>query len=192
MSNNETLTWYAGVFKNWQVKACGHKPTAEMLEQVHLLGLRPGKQALANAMCLRPEGVSNPQIIAACGNPQLNRMRGLISDGLFKRHPAPMNPQGHTVYKCTITPKGEKRIETARKAAAELAAKGEVTETAKPKAKPAKAAKRASKPTGKVKTVEATKVAPAEKPVSEPATASQLPTPSLISDDVAAMQSPTL
>jgi len=155
----DATNWYAGSFKNWSTKALGSKPTADQLEAIHLLGLRPGKQALANAMALRPEGVTNAQIIQACGNPQLNRMRGLIADKLVKREPVPMTGAGHTVYKLVLTPKGEQRISKAREriAAAEAEGAGEA---------PAKPVKRAA---GKPKAKGAPKAPKAEKRTSEPA-----------------------
>ena len=161
----DATNWYAGSFKNWSIKALGAKPTADQLEAIHLLGLRPGKQALANAMALRPEGVTNAQIIQACGNPQLNRMRGLIADKLVKREPVPMTGNGHTVYKLVLTPKGEQRISKAREriAAAELEGAGEV---------PAKPVKKAA---GKPKAKGAPKAPKAEKPASEPAKPAEPP-----------------
>lgn len=132
--------WYANTFKAWQVKQVGPKPTAEMLATVHGLGLRPGKQALANAMALRDCGVTGAQIVMVCGAPQLNRMRGLISDGHVKREAVPPNELGHAVYKITLTPKGAKRIKGQVAAGDKAALNGDADE-----AKPAKA-KRTSKP----------------------------------------------
>jgi len=86
--------WYATVFSNWQTKQLGAQPTNEQLGIIHALGARPGKQAMANAMALRDQGVTGNQIKAAAslfdGNPtpQLNKMRGFITDALVKRLPA--------------------------------------------------------------------------------------------------------
>ncbi len=117
-TNTSPATFYnskpmgEGGFKGWSTKHLGSKPTDDMLTTVHKLGLRPGKQALANAMALRPEGVSGSQIVMATGAPQLNRMRGLIAAGVVKRDMnAPANPQGQSVYKLDLTPKGTKVIE---------------------------------------------------------------------------------
>lgn len=128
-----------GGFKGWSVKHLGNKPTDDMLNAVHQLGLRPGKQALANAMALRPEGVSGSQIVMATGAPQLNRMRGLIAAGVVKRDlNAPANPQGQAVYKINLTPKGDKVITAQAAKADKLALDGG---TEKPtKAKKAKGA----------------------------------------------------
>lgn len=134
MTDNAQAGHYAPMFKAWQVKVLGSKPTPDMLATVHGLGLRAGKQALANAMALRPEGVSGAQIVMACGAPQLNRMRGLIGAGVVKRDMnVSKNAQGHTVYKLTLTPRGEAAI----KRATDAAAKAALPVTAKP-AKPAK------------------------------------------------------
>ena len=139
----DVTTFYAPMFKAWS-KAHGSKPTAEMLNSVHGLGARPGKQALASAMALRPEGVTGSQIILATGAPQLNKMRGFITDALLKRLPAPPSAEGHKVYRLELTAKGKARIESAAKREAALAAAGKAADGDKP-AKPAKA-KPASKP----------------------------------------------
>ena len=92
---------------------------------------------LANAMALRPQGVTGSEIVIACGAPQLNRMRGLVSDGVFKREPHdPRN--GHTVYKMVLTPKGEKAVAKAESAPA--------PDTGDAKVKPAKVTKAKRKP----------------------------------------------
>ena len=128
-----TLGFYKPFFDAWQVKVHGPKPTAEMLSKVEGLGLRPGKQALACAMSLRDTGVTGPQIVMVCGAPQLNRMRGLIGGGLFKRVVIPANELGHTVYKCLVTPKGESEIKRIAKVLVNATAS-----TDAPKPKPAR------------------------------------------------------
>lgn len=151
--------WYTHTFKGWQGKLYGSKPTAELLASIHNLGARPGKQAMACAMALRPEGVTNAQIVMVCGAPQLNKMRGFITDGLLKRVPVAPDANGHSVYKLELTGKGSKRIETTL---AWLAKAAEAAEGDKP-------AKAAGKPKGKAKAKKAAKAKPAETPVSEPA-----------------------
>src|SRR6478735_9129383 len=97
MSKNIIGT-YADVLKGWQGKLLGSKPAVEAFDTIHKLGARPGKQALANAMALRPEGVTGSEIVIACGAAQLDKMRGFIADGLLKREAVPPR-NGHTVYK---------------------------------------------------------------------------------------------
>ena len=143
--------WYADVFKAWP-KAVGPKPTADMLNTIHQLGARPGKQAMANAMAMRPEGVTGSEIVIVCGAPQLNKMRGFITDNLLKREAVPPR-NNHTVYKLTLTPKGANRI----KGKAEAAAKADAAD------KPAKA-----KAPRKPKAPKAPKAEPV--PVTEPVT----------------------
>jgi hypothetical protein len=156
-AHNDALNAYKPLFANWQAKVVGSKPTAEVLAKVHGLGLRPGKQAIACAMALRDEGVTGPQIVMVCGAPQLNRMRGLISGGLFKRVVVPANEQGHTVYKCSVTPKGEAEIKRIAKVLANASTSTEV-----PKAAVKAPRKQAAKPaTGKVMT-------PVAKPADDP------------------------
>lgn len=142
MSNANVTTHYAETFKSWAGNLLGPKPTAEMLLNIHRLGARPGKQALACAMALREKGVTAGQIVIACGAPQLNKMRGFITDALLKRLAAPKTTEGHTVYKLELTAKGKQRVERTAKAEQKATEAGEaVTDTAKP----AKA-KRTSKP----------------------------------------------
>lgn len=138
----DATTFYASNFKNWSTSKLGPKPTAEQLDAVHNLGARPGKQALAIAMGLREVGVTGSQIVMATGAPQLNKMRGFITDAFLKRLPAPAGENGHTVYKLAVTPKGTQRIERTLKAAAKQAE----AEKADGEAKPVKAKKAASKP----------------------------------------------
>jgi len=121
-SNNDVLGHYANYFKNWQVKLVGSKPTETMLDHIHKLGARPGKQALANAMSLRPEGVTGSQIVITCGAPQLNKMRGFVSDGLLKREATPKLGD-HTVYKNTVTAKGLAKIKAFKADTAKVTAK---------------------------------------------------------------------
>jgi hypothetical protein len=157
----DAAKWYASNFKQWDVKRLGARPTGEQLLNVHRLGLRPGKQALACAMSLRDTGVTNSQIVIACGAPQLNRMRGLVDDRLFHREPASPGVNNHMVYKNTLTQKARDRIERVakREADAAIAEAAAVTDASKP-AKATKVAggkKATSKPrkgNGKVTTVE--------------------------------------
>jgi hypothetical protein len=149
-NKTDVTSYYAPMFKAWS-KAHGSKPTAEMLISVHGLGARPGKQALASAMALRPEGVTGSQIILATGAPQLNKMRGFITDGVLKRLPAPPSAEGHKVYRLELTAKGKQRIASTAAREAKLNEAGKATDAvekpAKVKAKPAK--KAASKPAAK-------------------------------------------
>lgn len=148
--HNEVTKGYSNFFKSWQAKQLGPKPTGEQLLNVHRLGLRQGKQALACAMSLRDCGVTNGQIVIACGAPQLNRMRGLVTDRLFERTPMPQTAESHMVYKHVITPKGMQRINRAAANEAKAVQEAAAVPTSEPvAAKPAKAkakAKRASKP----------------------------------------------
>lgn len=169
MSKVDNVTgWYANVFKHWPVKMIGPQPNSAQLETIHLLGARPGKQALANAMALRDTGVTGAQIVMACGAPQLNKMRGFVTDGLMKFEAVPPAENNHKVYKLVVTAKGQARIERAHKALADAAANA----TAE---KPAKAATKAKgKAKGKKATVEAPK---AETVTSEPATVNEAQAP---------------
>lgn len=139
--NSKVTSHYADVFKVWQAALVGPKPTAEMLTNVHRLGLRPGKQALANAMACRDKGVTAGQIVIACGAPQLNKMRDLITDALVKRVAVPKTPEGHTVYKLELTAKGKARIERSVKAEVKAEEAGKATGD-----KPAAKAKGTRKP----------------------------------------------
>lgn len=171
MSNSNETNWYGHVFKAWQVKLLGSKPTADMLAQIHKLNARPGKQALACAMALRPEGVTGAQIVIACGAPQLNKMRGFITDSLLKRLPVSAAANGHQVYKLELTAKGLQRIKQAEARAAKQAEAGTAEADT---VKPAKAKKQAVKASGKAKGARKAKVkaeaAPVETATSEAVT----------------------
>ena len=133
MSKQTNATgWYGTYFKAWQVKLLGPKPTEAQLATIHGLGARPGKQALANAMALRDCGVTGSQIVIACGAPQLNKMRGFITDGLLKREAVPAAGT-HTVYKLTLTAKGATRVKAADAKVANVAAPAKVKAAPKPR-----------------------------------------------------------
>ena len=161
---NNATGWYSNVFKHWPTKLVGVQPTATQLDTIHLLGARPGKQALANAMALRDGGVTGGQIQIACGAPQLNKMRGFVTDGLMKFEATPPAENGHKVYKLVVTSKGQARIERARKAIEAAAANAGAEKPVKAKAKRKAKAKPASEPVVTTDTVtegQATQQAPA-------------------------------
>lgn len=136
--------YYKPYFDVWQSKLHGSKPTNEMFEAVHGLGLAPGKQAMACAMSLRPEGTTGPQIVLVCGKPQLNRMRGLIKGGMFKQHVVANDALNHVVYKCEVSAAGKaeiKRIAAAKANAQASTAAPKAAIKAKPKAQPVATAK---------------------------------------------------
>lgn len=150
----DASTFYANAFKAWP-KQAGAKPTAAMLQTIHGLGLRPGKQALANAMYLREGGATNGQVILALeagfksGGPQLNRMRDLVSKGLVRMVEAPVAEGAVKVYRIALTKKGEAKAGKTTAAKADKPAKAE---------KPAKAADK-----------------PAETPAAAPQAAAEAP-----------------
>lgn len=128
--SNDVLGHYTNLFKAWSVSQLGPKPTEAQLATVHGLGYRPGKQALASAMGLREAGVTAPQMVQATGGPQLNKMRGAIKSGWLKREAAPANDAGHTVYKLTLTTKGQAKVTKAAETA-----KADAANTGTPKVK---------------------------------------------------------
>lgn len=130
---NDALKAHAEFFKVWPVKFAGQKPTGEQLLTYHLLGARFGKQCLAGAMSLRDCGVTNSEIQVACGNPQLNKMRGFVDDALLKRDMGAGKRDGRDVYKHVVTPKGLLRIKQAEARMTKLEAAG------KPASEPVKA-----------------------------------------------------
>ena len=117
MTNN-ILNAYGEFLAKWQgagmAKLLGPKPTADQLMTYHRLGARHGKQCFAGAMALRECGVTGSEISIACSAPQLNKMRGFINDRLVDRVPVGKRNNGE-IYKLVITPKGQKRIDTAIK-----------------------------------------------------------------------------
>lgn len=120
MSN--AIKAYAGFFKGWPTKIAGPKPSAAQLDVAAQLGARvPSKVGLALAMYQRPQGATQGQVIAACGGPQLNKLRGLITAGKVSRVSMPNDAAGHTVYKMVL--KGRKTPAKAHKAKAKGKAK---------------------------------------------------------------------
>lgn len=107
--------YYATVWPNWQTKLLGPQPTNEQLAVIHGLKARPGKQALANAMALRDGGVTGSQIKSAVAlidggsNPQLNKMRSLVTAGLLAWVPMPVTGGGK-VYRTKLTPLGASMV----------------------------------------------------------------------------------
>jgi len=181
--SNDQANWYGNVFKSWNVKALGPKPTAEMLASIHGLQARPGKQALACAMALRDCGVTAGQIVIACGAPQLNKMRGFITDALLKRLPVAPSPEGHTVYKLELTAKGKQRVERTAKAAEAKVDAGKADAAEKPaKAKPVKA-KAATKAARKAKVKAAVAVRADETATGEVVTAAEMPAVETVTAD---------
>jgi len=182
MSNIETnaATHYGPLFKNWQLKTLGPKPTADQLASVHGLGCRPGKQALAIAMSTRDCGVTGSQIVMACGAPQLNKMRGLVADALLRELPAPLAENGHKVYRNEVTAKGKQRIERVAKADAAKVAAGTAETEKAPKAKAVKKPARKPRNGHTVPPVNDPAIADRD-PVTpvDGATADQLPAPQL-------------
>lgn len=126
----DAADWYKTVFSNWQGKFMGRQPTAAELNTIHLLGARPGKQALAAAMALRPTGVTANQIIMACGAQQLNKMRAMVADHLVKWVATPADAANHKVYRLELAAKGKTKVE---KAAAVAAGETPPKRTRKPK-----------------------------------------------------------
>jgi hypothetical protein len=188
MSNQNTYTnahaLLLAVWANPEMeKLLGPKPTEAQLAAAVQLGNRPGRQTLALAMAMRDVGTTGPQIQLACGAPQNNKRADMIKAALLKRVMTAPDATGHTVYKVELTAKGKARCELNAKLEAALEAEGDKPEAAleaegegegdKPEA--AKADKPAAKGTarakGAAKGKKATKVAAAETPTSEPATA---------------------
>jgi hypothetical protein len=89
---------------------CGTWPTLEQLNTAHVFG-KAGKQSLALAMAMRPEGVTNAQIVQACGASQNNHRVKLVRDlRLFDRVPANPNHLNHTVYKIELNKAGAAEV----------------------------------------------------------------------------------
>ena len=133
-TNSKPSNAYTTLFKGWRDNVLGPKPSDAELAAIHALGARPGKQALANAMYLRQGGATNGQVVIACGAPQLNKMRELVTRKLVKRDMnAGANEAGHTVYKIALTAAGEAKVKKA----------GEAEANTEAPAKPAKGKRKA-------------------------------------------------
>lgn len=194
MTKVDGQAWYATRLKVWQ-KSWGTKPSADLINQVHALGPRAGKQAFALAMALRPdEGATASQIIAVCGAAQSNKRKFMIEAGYFKRLPAP-DVDGITCYKCELTKRALARIAAYTSKAEKLEALGNTLEgdevAAKPKAKAkakvkAKAAKPAKQASGDP--VAVTDQPKAAEPAKAPAKAKRASKPAKAADQPQAWQ----
>lgn len=163
MTTTNTYTKaFATLMQGWQVKQYGSKPTETQLATAVEFSphRKVGPQTLALAMRLRDEGMTQGQQVLACGAPQNNFSRGVEKAGLFKRDmSAGTAENGHTVYKYTLTPKGEAYI-TKRKLADEKAViSGDADKPVKAKA--TKKAKGKRKPKAVVEAVTEAHVEPA-------------------------------
>jgi hypothetical protein len=142
--------YYRDMLKSWQVKLSGPKPADELFNVAHALGCRPGVQALHIAMCLRPEGCTVTQFMAAgsCG-PAHNKRRELVGKRWLT-----VAVQGKPyAYVAKLTAKGEAKVAAANAAASE----GDAPKAkAKRKAKKAKAHNEPTVTAGAVQPVEAT------------------------------------
>lgn len=146
----------------------GPQPGLDCLKVAFAFSQRSQKQAVALAMCLRPEGATGPEIQYVCGAPQNNWRKGLIEAGYFKRVAVPSR-NGVTVYKLEVSKRGEAMVAKAVTKADADAAKADATDTAEKPAKVAKPAKGAGKAKGKAKAKAARVVAePTSEPTSEP------------------------
>ncbi len=78
---------------NWS-KSFGPHPTVEQLTAAHAFTSRPGKQALAMACALRPDGVTRDQMsgISAANDGKAtfhaNKIEQQVKAGVFVRNPA--------------------------------------------------------------------------------------------------------
>ena len=113
-----------------------------MLAQIHVLGFKPGKQALGAAMMLRPEGATAHQIKVACNSGMCrNKVNGIAVNptglpknpkGLVAWAEAPL-VAGHRAYRIELAsgaPKPEaKPVKVKAKAKAKLALPAPAPET---------------------------------------------------------------
>jgi len=91
---------YEPFFANWTRKA-GRKPGPKQLKQAHRLA-RPGtRNALALAMALREQGVTQPQIIRALGTPHRNVIKRVVASKKAKVKVA-RSPEGRKVYRLSL------------------------------------------------------------------------------------------
>jgi len=193
MATQNHKAWYAAVFANWSNTAIplGPQPTNEQLGIVHALGMRCGKQALANAMALREKGVSGAEIKAMSalfdGNatPQLNKLRDNIQvSGVFERLPV----AGRYVVK--LTKLGHEKVKQGADRALTGTPSLKAAEGVKlpPKGTKAEATGKAAKPAGKGKapkaaTPKAAKAAPTSKPAKGPAEPAKTEAKAVLTND---------
>ncbi len=121
--NAVAKTAYDTFLKTWP-KDAGPKPSQQELEAAESLGKNGAKVTLALAMYLRDGGATNPEVMMAVGNPQLNKMRELASSGKVKK--VPSAPRGNkTVYKIVLKAAEASKKPTKAKGTKKGAAKGD-------------------------------------------------------------------
>jgi hypothetical protein len=87
--------------RHWK-KAAGDKPKNQIkLVQKHNLARPQSKDALAVAMALRPQGVTQPQIVSVLGKPHRNKIKHLVSTGKATIVDMPQQA-GHKVYRLKL------------------------------------------------------------------------------------------
>src|SRR3974377_1684324 len=115
---------YSSVINSWP-KVSGNVPAPELFGMVHALLLRPGtKHALACAMYLRPEGATDAEVCAAADlmnephrrgmqqvlhNYAFDGRKGLCGSVAWCKRDMTVPPRNGTVYKMTVTAKGQKQ-----------------------------------------------------------------------------------
>jgi hypothetical protein len=116
MSKSKINAVYVPVLKAWQGKVLGPKPTADLFDLAHLLGCRPGKQALARAMEMRECGATNGQVVLACtlgwgsSGSHHNKRRELVHSKMIRVVSMPNDKSGHTVYHIELTSKANEKL----------------------------------------------------------------------------------
>jgi hypothetical protein len=121
----------ADAFKRWPTKLAGAKPSNEAVSTAASALKRHGTgKHLALAMYLRPEGATQPETVAACGDTNVNAYYDAVRGGHFKAVTLPTR-NGHKVYALALPAKATRKP---RKAAgkAKAAGKGKAAEAAMP------------------------------------------------------------
>lgn len=103
-------------WRNWPVKQCGPRPTAEQVAAAAATGIKQhgtGKH-MALAMYMRPQGATQAEVLLATGDTQVNAYRDAVTSGYVQ--PAVDGRGGHKAYALALPAKRKATRKPAGKA----------------------------------------------------------------------------
>lgn len=72
-------------------KATGPKPTKDLIEEAGTLARPQSDDCIVVAMAMRPNGVTQSEVIALLGHPHRNKLKKLVNDNKVKKVVLPDN-----------------------------------------------------------------------------------------------------
>lgn len=77
------------MYKIQWTKDAGRKPSKKLLEDASTLARPDTQDHLVVAMAMRPEGVTQPQVISLFGHPHRNKIKRLVQDNKVQAQKLP-------------------------------------------------------------------------------------------------------